>query len=428
MQDSTTRLTVLENGLRIVTEQVPHLESVALGIWVGSGARDEQQTEHGIAHLLEHMAFKGTSTRSAEAIAREIEAVGGDLNAMTSHETTGYHARLLSDDVPLGIDILSDIVVDSIFDTEELTREQQVIVQEIGAAHDTPDDLVFDLFQEAAFGAQPLGRPILGTPESVTGFSPDDLRRFLDRNYGPHEMVVTAAGAIDHDRVVELALSRLGGRSGKDHPPPEPARFIGGDRRADRPLDQIHIVIGLPGPDRSAADFYAARVASTALGGGMSSRLFQEIREKRGLCYSVYAFNAGYRDSGLFAFSAATAPDLASELIDVLTDEISHAADRLTQEDVDRARAQLRASLLMGLESTANRADRLARQLLFFDRIVPLAETREKIEAVTLDDVQRVLRGALDGTLAFSAVGPVANLPTVEALATKIGCLVPQNN
>ncbi|MEM8876753.1 MAG: pitrilysin family protein [Pseudomonadota bacterium] len=425
MQNSTTRLTVLENGLRIVTEQVPDLESAALGIWVGSGARDEMQTEHGIAHLLEHMAFKGTSTRSAEMIAREIEAVGGDLNAMTSHETTGYHARILGQDVPLGIDILSDIVVDSIFDSEELGREQQVIVQEIGAAHDTPDDLVFDLFQEAAFGAQPLGRPILGTPESVTGFSAGDLRKFLERNYGPHEMVVTAAGAIDHDMVVELALSRLGGRTTNGHPQPEPAEFIGGDRRADRPLDQIHIVMGLPGPDRSAEDFHAARVAATALGGGMSSRLFQEVREKRGLCYSVYAFNASYRDSGLFAFSAATAPELAGELIEVLTDEISHAALRLTEEDVDRARAQLRASLLMSLESTSNRADRLARQLLFFDRIVPLAETREKIEAVTLEDVRRVLNRALEGRLAFAAVGPVERLPSVDALAARIGCSAP---
>ena len=425
MRGDTTRLTVLENGLRIVTEQVPDLESAALGIWVGAGARDERRPEHGIAHLLEHMAFKGTRSRSAEMIAREIEAVGGDLNAMTSHETTGYHARILGADVPLGLDILSDIVIDSIFDPAELAREQQVIVQEIGAANDTPDDLVFDLFQEAAFGSQPLGRPILGTPESVTGFSADDLRQFLDRNYGPQEMVVTAAGAVDHDMVVELALARLGGRIANGHPQPEPAEFSGGDRRADRPLDQIHVVMGLPGPDRSADDFHAARVASTALGGGMSSRLFQEVREKRGLCYSVYAFNASYRDSGLFAFSAATAPELAGELIEVLTDEISHAAERLTQDDIDRARAQLRASLLMGLESTANRADRLARQLLFFDRIVPLSETRDKIEAVTLDDVRQVLIHALQGRLAFSAVGPVARVPTIDALAARIGCSAP---
>jgi predicted Zn-dependent peptidase len=419
------KLTVLDNGLRIVTEHISHLETVAMGIWVGAGARDERPDEHGIAHLLEHMAFKGTSTRSAEQIAREIEAVGGDLNAMTSHEATGYHARILSADAPLAIDILSDIMVDSVFDSEELSREQQVIVQEIGAAHDTPDDLVFDLFQEAAFDAQALGRPILGTPETVTGFSSDNLRAFLGRNYGPRDMVVTAAGAISHDALVDMASTRLEPRSGDGHPPPEPAIFVGGDRRADRPLDQIHIVLGLPGPDRSADDFHAARVAATALGGGMSSRLFQEIREKRGLCYSVYAFNAAYRDSGLFAFAAATAPELVAELLDVLTDEIAAAADRLTEEDVARARAQLRASLLMGLESTANRSDRLARQLLFFDRIVPISETRDKIDAVTLQDVRAVLRQGQNGPLAFSAVGPVSSIPPVEALAQRIGCKAP---
>jgi predicted Zn-dependent peptidase len=416
------RLTVLDNGLRIVSEEIGHLETVAMGIWIGAGARDERSNEHGIAHLLEHMAFKGTTMRSAEQIAREIEAVGGDLNAMTSHEATGYHARILGADVPLAIDILSDIMVDSVFDAEELTREQQVIVQEIGAANDTPDDLVFDLFQEAAFGEQTLGRPILGTPETVTGFSADDLRAFLGRNYGPRDMVVTAAGAISHDALVDLAQTRLAPRTGPGHPLPEPATFIGGDRRADRPLDQIHIVLGLPGPDRSAEDFHAARVASTALGGGMSSRLFQEIREKRGLCYSVYAFNAAYRDCGLFAFAAATAPELVAELLNVLTDEIAAAAERLTEEDVARARAQLRASLLMGLESTANRADRLARQLLFFDRTVPIAETRDKIDAVTLEDVRSVLQSAQMGPLAFSAVGPVSSIPSVEALAQRIGC------
>ncbi|MEZ5877809.1 MAG: pitrilysin family protein [Tepidamorphaceae bacterium] len=415
------RMTRLDNGIRVVTEAMPHLKTASLGIWAGPAARNEALREHGISHLLEHMAFKGTQRRSAAQIAEEIEQVGGDLNAMTGHESTAYYARVLAEDVPLGLDILSDILTHSVFDETELAREQNVIVQEIGAAYDTPDDIVHDLFQEAAFEGQTLGRPILGTPETVRSFSPADLHAYLDGHYRGPDMIVAGAGAVDHDRIVEQAAGLLGGISAEKGAEPEPGRFTGGERRDLRDLEQANIVLGFPAPAIGDPDFYVARAAAGVLGGGMSSRLFQEVREKRGLCYSIYAFSMAFQDTGLLAVSAATGAEDLRELVDVTLAELQRAGEGIGETETDRAKMQLKASILMSQESPSSRAGQLARQLLMLGRTVPSDEIVARIDAVTTDEIAAFLKNMLTHLPALSAVGPVGVLDPVEDIAKQLG-------
>jgi len=419
----TVELTQLANGLTIATETMPHLESAALGVWVKSGARDEMQNEHGIAHLLEHMAFKGTSRRSARQIAEEIEDVGGDLNAATSVETTSYYARVLKDDVPLALDILTDILVDSRFDEVELEREQHVILQEIGAAEDTPDDIVFDHFQATAFRDQIVGRPILGTRDTVKSFRPEDLRSYLARHYGPDRMIISAAGAVSHKAIVDQVSAALG--SGATPAPPDtesrtPASYVGGEFRQTRDLMDAQLVLGFEGRPYYARDFYASQVLSIILGGGMSSRLFQEIRERRGLCYAIYAFHWSFSDSGIFGIHAATGEEELAELAPVIVDELIEAAHGIEESEVTRARAQMRASLLMSQESPTARAGQIARQLMFNGRIIPNEELISRLDAITaprLADLAERIFGGSTPTLA--AIGPVSRLPSADELANR---------
>lgn len=418
---ANVRITRLDNGLRVITETMPHLKTASLGIWAHTGARNESAREHGISHLLEHMAFKGTGKRSARQIAEEIEQVGGDLNAMTGHETTAYYARVLAEDVPLGLDILSDILTDSQFDPDELAREQNVIVQEIGAAYDTPDDIVHDLFQEAAYNGQALGRAILGTPESVRSFTPADLDAYLDRHYHGPDMVVAAAGAVDHDAIAEQAEALLGGLPAQPGPAPEAGHFTGGERRDVRDLEQANVILGFPGPRLDDRDFYVARVASGVLGGGMSSRLFQEIRENRGLCYSIYAFSMAFRDTGLLAVSAATGAQDLDELIEVTAAELQRACLTVDERETERARMQLKAAILMSHESPSSRAGQLARQLLMLGRAVPSDEIVAQIEAVSAQDVRAFLERTLRNPPALAAVGPVSDLCGADEIAERMG-------
>jgi predicted Zn-dependent peptidase len=399
-----------------------HLQSAALGIWVNSGSRSETPAEHGIAHLLEHMAFKGTAKRSALAIAEEIEAVGGELNASTSVENTQYYARVLKDNVPLAMDILTDILRNSEFDPNELQREQHVIVQEIGAALDTPEDLVFDFFSAAAYPDQPVGRPILGTAESVRSMTRQSLFDYLGTHYRGPALVVSAAGAVDHDRLVEMAEAGLAGSAVDPGPSPEPARYRGGERREVRDLMEAQIVLGFGGRSVKSPDYYTAQILSMALGGGMSSRLFQEVREKRGLCYSIYAFHWAFADGGVFGVHAATGEDDIAELTPVVLGEIERAAQDLTQAEIDRAKAQARAGLLMALESPLSRAGQLARQIIVFGRVIPIEELVQKIEAVTVDDVRR-LAGAIFTETAptVAAIGPVSSLIDYDRIAARLG-------
>jgi predicted Zn-dependent peptidase len=417
----TVELTRLSSGLVVVTDAMPHLETASLGVWVGCGSRDEREDEHGIAHLLEHMAFKGTSRRTARQIAEEIEAVGGDLNAATSVEMTAYYARVLRADVPLALDVLSDILADPAFDPEELVREQNVIVQEIGAAEDTPDDIVFDHLQATAFPAQPVGRSILGTPASIRSFDGARLRVYLGRNYRAPDMVVAAAGAVEHRAVVAEVERRFAAFNGSAAPPPDPAKFGGGIRVEARDLEQVHIALALEGVPQRDPELYALQVFTNVVGGGMSSRLFQEVREKRGLCYAIYTFHSPYSDTGLFGLYAGTDAADASELMRVVVDQLAAAADDLDAKEIDRAKAQMKAGLLMALESSSARAEQLARQIFAHGRPLAIEEIIAKVDAVTVASARAAGRELIRRSPpAFAALGP-AGLESAAAIAESLG-------
>ncbi|TCT37303.1 M16 family metallopeptidase [Martelella mediterranea] len=413
----TVEFTRLGSGLTVVTQNMPHIESVAMGTWIKSGARNELENEHGIAHLLEHMAFKGTKRRSARQIAEEIENVGGEVNAATSTETTSYYARVLKDHLPLAVDILADILTNSQFDEEELAREKNVIMQEIGAASDIPDDVVFDNFAGAAYRDQTIGRPILGTPETVMAFSPNDIRRYLARNYTTDRIFIVATGAVDHDAFVKMIEEKFAGLPQKPETPPlmEAADYTGGEMRETRTLSDAQVILGFEGPAYHAQDFYCSQILANVLGGGMSSRLFQQVREVRGLCYSVYSFHWGFSDSGVFAVHAATGGEQLPELIPVVIDELHRAADSVDQVEIERARAQIRAQLLMGQESAAARAGQIARQIMLWGRPIPNEEMMMRIENITpkrLTDLAG--RTFYDTMPTLSAIGPLEYLAPLE--------------
>ena len=411
----------LANGLTIVTDRMPHLATAALGIWVRAGSRSETTAQNGITHLLEHMAFKGTVTRSARQIAEEIEAVGGELNASTSVEHTNYYARVLAENVPLAVELIADILQNSVFDAEELAREKHVILQEIGAAHDTPDDQVFDLFQQAAWAQQAIGRPILGTRETVMGFTADDLRAYLGERYRAPEMVLAAAGAVDHAEIVALAERHFSGLDSAPAPIDATAHYTGGAERLDRSLMEVQFLLGFQGRPYRAEDFYAVQIVSSVMGGGMSSRLFQEVREKRGLCYAVYAFHWAFRDTGLFGIHAATGEEDIAELVPVLLDELERAVDDLDESEIDRAKAQIRAGLLMALESPAARAGQIARQMLIHGRVLSLEEITAKIQAVDARMARQVAADVFfGGTPTLSAIGPLAKVPIFDEVSARL--------
>ena len=418
----SVEISKLANGLTVVTDRMEHLESAALGVWVKAGSRDELAQEHGIAHLLEHMAFKGTKSRSARDIAVQIENVGGDVNAATSLETTSFYARILKNDVPLAIDILADILNNSLFDKDELKREQHVILQEIGASKDSPEDLVFDDFQQQAFQKQALGRPIMGTPETVNSFTPAHLRSYLNDHYHGPNMVLAASGNVDHDQIVKLAESRFVAFGEAPAREPEQCFYTGGDGRISKELQEAQIVLGFEGRAYHARDFYASQVLGTVLGGGMSSRLFQEVREKRGLCYSIYAFHWGFSDTGLFGIHTATENDDVPQLVPVILEELQKSAEQISQEELDRARAQIGAGLMMSMESPASRAGQIARQILLFGRPIPNAELMERLGALTTQRL-RDLAGRLftESAPTIAAIGPVSHVPSQLEIAEKLG-------
>jgi predicted Zn-dependent peptidase len=417
----SVELTRLPSGLSVVTDRMPHLESASLGVWIGSGSRDEASDEHGISHLLEHMAFKGTERRNARQIAEEIEAVGGDLNAATSIESTAYYARVLKADVPLALDVLSDILSNPTFDVEELRREQNVIVQEIGAVEDAPDDLVFDRLQEIAFPKQSVGRSILGTPETVRSFTPGRLRSYLKRNYCAPDMIVAAAGAVDHQAVVAEVEKRFAAFSGPGAPTPEAATFCGGTRVETRDLEQVHIALALEGLPVGHEQLYSLQVFTSVLGGGMSSRLFQEVREIRGLCYTINAFHMPYSDVGLFALYAGTDETDAPELMRVVIDQIGDATETLNETEVARAKIQLKAGLLMALESSEARIGQLGRQMLAYGRPIPLDEIVSKVDAVTVESARAAGRMLIGRSPpAISALGPGNGLESTAAIAESL--------
>ena len=414
------RLTTLPNGFRIVTEAMPGLKSAAIGIWITAGGRHERVEQNGIAHFLEHMAFKGTVRRSALQIAEEIEDVGGYINAYTSREMTAYYARVLDGDVPLAIDVIADIVLNPVFDPKEIEVERHVILQEIGQALDTPDDIIFDWLQEAAYPEQSIGRTILGPEERVSHFGRDDLSRFVAEHYGPGQMILAAAGAVDHEQIAALATQLFGGIAARPGGLIIPAAFTGGERREVKDLEQAHIALAFEAPGYRHADVYTSQIYSTALGGGMSSRLFQKIREERGLCYSIFAQAGSYEDTGMLTIYAGTSAEEIGELTALTIDELKRAAEDMTEAEVARARAQLKAGLLMGLESPSSRAERLSRLLSIWGRVPDVAEAIARIEAVTTADVRRYAGALIAQPSALALYGPVADAPDLVTVREKL--------
>lgn len=407
----------LPNGLRVVTETAPHLESATIGVWADVGARHEPEEINGVAHMLEHMAFKGTARRSARAIAEEIEAVGGYLNAYTSREHTVYYARVLKDNVALAVDLLSDILLHSTFDPDELERERHVILQEIGQAHDTPDDLVFDLLQEASYPGQAMGRPILGTAQTVSAMGRSDLDGYLKTHYRADRLVVVGAGRIEHQALVEMVANTLGSVPGQPRPAAAAALYNGGERRLARDLEQVHLTLAFPGVSYGDPDYFAYQVYATVLGGGMSSRLFQEVREARGLAYSVYAYAQSYVDGGGVGIYAGTGPAEVAELVPVIAQEMHALTVTANEPEIARARAQLKAGLLMSLESSSSRMDQIGRQMLVYGRVLPIEEIVAAIDTVDAAAVHKVAARTLSAApLTLAAIGPLSQLESYDAI------------
>jgi predicted Zn-dependent peptidase len=416
----TVRVSTLPNGLRVATDRIDTVDTVSLGIWVDVGTRHEAPEINGVAHFLEHMAFKGTERRSAREIAEEIEAVGGHLNAYTSRESTAYYAKVLKEDVPLALDILADILQHSTFDPEELERERTVILQEIGQANDTPDDIIFDHFQECAFPDQAMGRPVLGSPEIIRGLRRDDVVTYLRDHYGAERMVLAAAGKLEHERLVDLAETLLSALPAHRSVTTEPARYAGGDRREERDLEQLHLVLGFPGVVLGDPDYYAASVLATAFGGGMSSRLFQEIREKRGLVYAIHSFAHSYRDGGVFGIYAGTGETEAAELVPALCEEAARLEDGFTAVELNRAKAQMKAGLLMSLESTSARCEQLAQHLLIHGRPFDPSEIVRRIDEVDDAAIRRVVSRWRSAPPTLAAVGPLSGLEEFDQVRARL--------
>ncbi len=415
------RLTTLPNGFRIVSEYMPGLASAAVGVWVMAGARHERAEENGIAHFLEHMAFKGTTRRTALQIAEEIEDVGGYINAYTSRDATAYYARVLGADVPLALDVIADIVLNPAFDPREIEIERGVILQEIGQALDTPDDVIFDWLQEASYPDQAIGRPILGATDRVASHGADALRGFVAGHYGPGQMILSAAGAIDHDDLVKLAEDQFGHLPLLAMPPTEPARFHCGERREVKRLEQAHFALAIEAPGFRDRDVYTAQIFAAILGGGMSSRLFQKLREERGLCYTTFAQAGAHEDTGTITIYAGTGGGQVKALAELTIDEVRRAAEDMTDAELARARSQMKAGLLMGLESPSARAERLARMLAIWERVPSLEETVEKIDAVDLPAIRTYgERTAGEARLALALYGPVKRAPELEALRERL--------
>jgi len=420
MTNDAIRVTRLPSGLTVATERMDRVETVSIGAYVGAGTRHELAEENGVSHFLEHMAFKGTERRTAAQIAEEIEAVGGHMNAYTAREQTAYYVKVLKEDLPLAADIIGDIITHSAFDREELERERGVILQEIGQANDTPDDIIFDQFQETAFPGQPMGRPTLGTEPVIRAMPREALTHFMRSHYPAGNIVVAAAGALAHDTVLDLVRQHFADLQTDASPAALPGLYRGGEFREPRDLDQVHIVLGFPGVAYSDPDYYPALLLSTLLGGGMSSRLFQEVREKRGLVYSIYSFAAPYLDGGLFGIYAGTGEHEAEELIPVTLEELRKVQREVTETELARARAQVKASVLMSLESTGSRCEQLARQLQVFGRIIPTAETVARINAVTTEDVRRAAARLFRAVPTLAALGPAGKVPPLPAIAEKL--------
>lgn len=420
MHSDTIQVTMLDNGLTVATDRVDAVKTVTVGLWNKAGSRFETRANNGIAHFLEHMVFKGTTTRDALAIAKEVENVGGYMNAYTSNEVTAYYARVMQEDIGLGLDITSDLLLNPVFPPEELEKERGVIIQEIGMYMDDPQWLVGAYAQHTAFGDHPLGWSILGPAENITNLKRQAFLDFLHAHYMPNAMVLAASGAVEHDRLVEQAHKIFGHLPRHKAAKPMAAHYIGGDFRQEKDLEQTNLILGFEGLSYRDPQFYALSLLGVILGDGMSSRLFQEIREKRGLVYSISSFIDSYADTGMFAIHAGTGPEQVNELIPVLCDELVKTAGSLTEEEINRAKAQFRAQNVMALESTFRRAEKLAHNLIKQERPIPLEETLAKIAAITPTDLDAVARRIFHTKPTFATVGPTGKVEDYEHITARL--------
>lgn len=416
----TVAVSTLSNGIKVVTDRMDSVETVALGAWVGVGTRHETTDVNGISHLLEHMAFKGTRRRSALKIAEEMDNVGGHLNAYTSRDHTAYFAKVLKDDAPLAVDIIADILMNSTMDEEELDKERQVIVQEISQVNDTPDDIVFDHFQAAAYPDQPMGWPILGPEENVRSITSARLRSYLGDHYAADNMIVAASGAVDHERFAAIIDTAFAGFRPTANIAPVAARYGGGEHREKRKLDQVHVVLGFPGVTHDDPAFYDVAALSVLMGEGMSSRLFQEIREKRGLAYAVFSSTQSFADTGLFQIYTGTGPSEIKALMPVLCEEIRKAADTIRDDEVRRAKAQLKSSILMSLESPSSRCTQRARQLAVYGCTLTTEEIIDKVETISAAGIASAARRIFEGAPTLAAIGRLERMPDLATIRAQI--------
>jgi predicted Zn-dependent peptidase len=400
---------VLDNGLRLITETMPHVRSVTIGVWLTRGSRDETDERSGIAHFVEHMLFKGTDTRSAEDIAQSIDSIGGQLDAFTAKEYASYYIKVLDEHLPLAVDLLADIVLRPAFAPDEIEREKKVILEEIKMVEDTPDDLVHELFTEAFWQGHPLGRPILGSPQTVEALTADALREYFRGAYVASNLIIAAAGNLDHVNVRALIEKAFGALAQHGNPVNGgPPRVLPQVVTRAKELEQSHICLGTDSYPQRHEDRYVSYILNTVLGGSMSSRLFQNVREKRGLAYSVFSGLSAYRDAGNMTIYAGCANDAVEEVVDLCVAELRGMKDtEMPQAELRRAQDHLKGSLMLSLENTASRMSHLARQEIYFDRHFGLDETLEGVERVTAADVQRVARDLFsNGALAATVVGP----------------------
>jgi predicted Zn-dependent peptidase len=415
--DSAVIRTVLPGGLRVITESLPAVRSTAFGIWAGVGSRDEDLAHAGATHYLEHLLFKGTARRSALEISAAMDAVGGELNAFTAKEYTCYYARVLDADLPLAIDVLSDMVTSSLIEPKDVDAERGVILEEIAMNDDDPSDMVHEAFAEQLFGDTPLGRPILGSVDSINSITRVEIAEHYAARYTPDNLIIAAAGSLDHDEVVELARAAFAGVAGGDDAAPAPPRLPGPDlvlpetgtgvRLVSRGIEQANLVLGCTGMSRTDERRFALGVLNAALGGGMSSRLFQEVRENRGLAYSVYSFSSQSYDTGLWGVYAGCLPAKADEVLSICQDEIAKViSGGLTDAELERGKGQLRGSIVLGLEDPSSRMSRLGKSELVYPRLDPVDEILAAVEAVTHDDVREVAAAILSQPKALAVVGP----------------------
>ncbi|MDR1694171.1 MAG: insulinase family protein [Lactobacillaceae bacterium] len=410
-------LSTLNNGLRIVTSNRPNLESVSLGIWINTGSAYETLEMNGISHFLEHMVFKGTKNYNTLQISEEIEDVGGQTNAYTAREFTAFYAKMLKNDIELALDIIAEFLTAPTFPKDELLKEQEVVIQEIKQSYDAPDDVIFDYMQEKAFPNQAVGRNILGTEESVRSFNESALRKYLKSNYGADNMIVCAAGNVKHDEFVRMVEKRLSEMQIKASFLKENQKYAGGFQFEERPIEQSHVILGFDAVDYYSADYYPCMILSSILGGGVSSRLFQELREKRGLVYTVYSYANAHTKSGIFGIYAGTTNEELKKLIPVVCDEIKKIrTEKVSEKELERAKTQFRAGMRMALESSSATAEIMTRQLLLFNRIIPIDEMVENINSVTTDDIRNIADKIFSSNPTYNLIGAISNHPDYEKL------------